>query len=158
MSIAEKKILSKLKNSDVEYEVFEHEPVYTCEQAAEVRGITPQEGIKCLLLNSGEGRVLAITRGDKKVDLKKLASLEGVKKLKLANDKEVQKIAKCKIGCVHPFCKRAHIYFDQSLLENEFIEFNPGCHDKSVRIKVKDLWKLLKEEYSPKLESISLLK
>ena len=55
MSLAEKKIMQKLQEAGVQFELFEHEPVFTCEQAAEVRGVTPAQGIKCLLLKA-DGR------------------------------------------------------------------------------------------------------
>jgi len=144
-TIAEKEILSMLESNNVKYKLYEHEPVYTCEQASKVRGIPLSQGIKCLLLKSNKKRfILALTRGDKKVDFKKLAMLERTKKVKLANEDEVKKIAKCSIGCVHPFCKNVKIYVDEILLKNDKIEFNPGCHNKTVRIKVKDLISLLK--------------
>ena len=143
MTTAENKILSLLGKSNFPYELHEHEPVYTCEQASKVRGIPISEGIKCLLLKSENDFVLALTRGDKRVDMKKIAQLENVKKLQLANEKEVEKIAECSIGCVHPFCD-VKIYCDKILLENESIEFNPGCHDKTIRMKVSNLLELLK--------------
>ena len=142
MSVAEKKILKLLREHNIEFELYEHEPVYTCEQASRVRGVAPSEGIKCLLLKSEKGFVLAITRGDLKVNLKKLAELEGCKKLKFANEEEIERIAECKKGCVHPFCN-VKTYFDTMLLSNKTIEFNPGSHTKSIRIRVKDLLMLL---------------
>ena len=154
MTIAEKKILGMLRNCGLEYELFEHEPVYTCEQAARVRGITPDQGIKCLLLKSENGFVLALTRGDRNMDFKKIAALEGVKKVSFANDGEIHKIAQCPKGCVHPFCD-VKTYLDRILLNSESIEFNPGCHDKSVKMKVADLVKLIKD---PIVEDIGLTK
>ncbi|MBW2988021.1 YbaK/EbsC family protein [Candidatus Woesearchaeota archaeon] len=151
MSIAEKKIMKILKQNNIEVEVYEHEPVYTCEQAARVRGVAPNEGIKCLLLKSERGFVLAITRGDLRLNLKKLAKLENTKKLRFANEDEIEKIAECQKGCVHPFCN-VKTYFDSILLSNETIEFNPGSHTKSVRIRIRDLLKLLNK---PIIEHIS---
>jgi len=152
MSLAEKKIMQKLNESGVPFELFEHEPVFTCEQAAEERGGTPADGIKCLLLKAGEESVLALSRGDKRLDLKKVASLDGAKKIRLANDKEIGKIALCKKGCVHPFCE-VKTFVDTALAEREFIEFNPGCHDKTVKMKVKDLLDIIQ---SHSVEKISL--
>lgn len=143
MTIAEKRIFLLLEKSNFPYELYEHEPVYTCEQASKVRNVPISQGIKCLLLSSENGFVLALTRGDKRVDLKKIAQLEKVKKMQLANEKEVEKIAECSVGCVHPFCN-LKTYVDKILLENENIEFNPGCHDKTVRIKIKYLLELMK--------------
>jgi len=142
MTIAEKKILSRLKDSGIPYGLFEHEPIYTCEQAARVRGVTPKEGIKCLLLKTDYGFVLALTRGDRRLDMKRIAALENVKKIGFANEKEIEKIAECPKGCVHPFCN-VKTYADRALLENDTIEFNPGCHDKTVKMKVTDLMKLI---------------
>ena len=153
MTIAEKKIMNLLKESGFTYELYEHEPVYTCEQAAKVRGIRIEEGIKCLLLKCSTGFVLVLTRGDKRLDLKKIASLENSKNVRLANDKEIEKIAECPKGCVHPFCN-VKTYVDKILLENKTIDFNPGCHDKSIRMNVSDMIKLIK---NPIIQGISVV-
>jgi len=152
MTLAEKKIIDLLKGSGFAYELHEHEPVYTCEQAARVRGITPDKGIKCLLLKSNTTFILALTRGDRKIDLKRLAALESIKRFELASEQEIEKIAECPKGCVHPFCG-VKTYFDRILLENETVEFNPGCHDKSVKMRTADLVKLIKD---PVIEKISI--
>lgn len=141
----EKRIISLLEKSGVDYKIYEHEPVYTCEQAARVRGVRIDEGIKCLLLKTDRHFILVLTRGDKKIDFEKINLLENSKSLRLANEKEIENIAECKIGCVHPFSNEKK-YFDKILLQQEMIEFNPGCHNKTVRIKVNDLLELLKKE------------
>jgi len=144
--------MSLLKKSGSSYDLYEHEPVYTCEQASRMRGIKLEQGIKCLLLKAETKFILILTRGDKKIDLKKIAALEGVKKISLANEQEIEKIAECPKGCVHPFC-RVKTYVDKILFKNETIDFNPGCHDKSIRIKVVDLMRLIE---NPIVEIISL--
>jgi len=138
MTLAEKKIMQILNDSNVSFELFEHEPVFTCEQAAKVRGTTPAEGIKCMLIKGNDKFFLVMTRGDKRLNLKKIASLTGAKKIRFANDEEIEKIALCKKGCVHPFCD-VKTFVDTALAETEFIEFNPGVHTKTVKITVKDL-------------------
>ena len=152
MTLAEKKIMQVLKDSGVSFELFEHEPVFTCEQAAQARGVTPADGIKCMLMKANGKLFLVLTRGDKRLDLKKIASLAGAKKLRFANEEEIEKIALCKKGCVHPFCD-VKTFVDSALAEQDFIEFNPGCHNKTVRIKVKDLLGLLKGHVVKKISS-----
>ena len=144
MTLAEKKIIRLLDESGCVYELFTHEPVYTCEQAAKVRGVTLDKGIKCLILRAEGKFILAIGRGHKKIDLKKLAKIVGVKKLELANARDVTKIAQCPVGCVHPFCE-IEKYIDRFFMNDDVIEFNPGCHDKTIRMKVPDLLKTLGE-------------
>ena len=150
MAIAEKEILEKLKENGVEFELFEHKPVFTCEQAAKVRGVGAEDGIKCLLLNAGGKIILALTRGDKRLDLEKIALLEGAETIRLAKNAEIEKVALCKKGCVHPFCN-VKTYVDCALAEKEWIEFNPGCHDKTIRIKVKNLLGLLEDSAVEKI-------
>ena len=150
METAKERIFSILKESGVEFELFEHEPVFTCEQAAKVRGVGAEDGIKCLLLNADGKIILALTRGDKRLDLEKITLLEGAERIRLAKDREIEKVALCKKGCVHPFCS-VKTYVDCALAEKEWIEFNPGCHDKTIRIKVKDLLGLLEDSVVEKI-------
>lgn len=45
------KLIKELLNSNgITYEVSEHEPVYTSEQAAKVRGVELKTGVKALVL------------------------------------------------------------------------------------------------------------
>jgi len=127
MTFIEKKIQKLLKDKGIEYQEFEHEPVYTCEVADRVRkGIEKNEedssnstGIKNLLLESTEGKfVIALCSGDKKIKTSKLAKLEGTKELRLAKSRDVERIVGCPIGCVPPFGHKKQIktYIDKQLL------------------------------------------
>ncbi|MFX0065690.1 MAG: YbaK/EbsC family protein [Candidatus Hermodarchaeota archaeon] len=152
MTDINKKIIQKLENAQVDYKLYEHEPVYTCEQAAEVRGISPAEGIKCLLMKVDEHFILVLTRGDRRLTLRKLFQLEKAKKVRFAKAEEVLEVAGCEIGCVHPFID-VKTYVDKILAETSVIEFNPARHDQSIRIKTEDLLSVLKE---PILAELSL--
>lgn len=154
MSLAEKKIMKILEESGKYYELHEHEPVFTCEQASKVRGIERNKGIKCMLLKIDNGFVLAVTRGDRRLNLNKIAFMENVKKMRFANDEEIEKIAECRKGCVHPFCN-CRKYIDRVLLDLEEVEFNPGSHEKSIRMKFSDLLELLENK---KVEDIGISK
>lgn len=75
--------------------------------------------------------------------------MEGVRHISLASPEEVEHIAGVKIGSVPPFGLRTEIktYLNQELTENEYVYFNGGSHSKSIRMRGKDLpkviWKLV---------------
>lgn len=144
-----KRIKALLDSNSVEYSVFEHEPVYTSEQAANVRGGDLKTGVKALVLKTGEAKfVLALVAADRKVNIKKLAKHLNTKSLKLAKPDEVLKITNCEIGSVHPFgiIHNLPIYLDPSVQENEYVEFNIGVHTKSIRMKSEDLIRIINPE------------
>lgn len=125
-------ICALLNASGIEYQASEHEPVFTSEEAARVRGIALRTGVKALVFrckyekrfegdaaaeenyigrdkkddeteNSRTGYILALVRADHRVDTKKLKEFLGVVDVSLATPAEVLRFTNCEIGSVHPF-------------------------------------------------------
>ncbi len=147
MSSIEKKIKQILAEKDIPFQEFEHEAVYTSEQAANVRGLTSaREGIKAMIFKTDTGRfILVLNPGNKKIDTKAIARMENVKNLSLAAPEKVEEIAGVSIGCVAPFGLKTELktYLSRELLENEYLYFNPGSHTKTIKMKAADLMKVL---------------
>ena len=148
MGILQLKLIKKLLDqNEISYEISEHEPVYTSEQAAKVRGVELKTGVKALMLKTEEGYfVTGLVAADRKIDLKKLAKILRTKKLRLASPQEVLKITSCEIGSMHPFGNLHDLptYMDNSILENNIVNFNAGLHTVSVQMKAKDLIKIIR--------------
>jgi Ala-tRNA(Pro) deacylase len=146
-SLVEIKIKKILTENNIPFEEFEHEAVYTSEQAAHVRGLeSAKEGIKSMIFKTNKGIfILVLNPGDKRIDSKKIARMEGVKNLNLAAPEEVERIAGVSIGCVAPLGLKTKMktYISEELLENEFLYFNPGDHRKTLKIRASDLLKVL---------------
>jgi Ala-tRNA(Pro) deacylase len=142
-----KRIKEMLDSKSIVYRVMEHEPVFTSEQAAKVRGVELKSGVKALVLKTKEGRfILGLVAANKKIDLKKLSKIANTKEILLAKPEEVLKITNCEIGSVHPFgiLHNLPTYLDVSILENECVDFNIGVHTKSIEMKSKDLVEIIK--------------
>ena len=139
------KIKDVLNKEKIDYEVLEHKPVYTSKEAAEVRGTELRQGTKALVLKTEEGFIQACVAGNKELDIEKLQKITLFKKLELANAKEVRQATGCNIGSVPPFGNlfNLKVYFDKSVLENEIVAFNAGQHTKSIKMKAKDLVKVV---------------
>ncbi len=141
-----KRIKNLLDSKNIEYKLFEHEAVFTSEQASKVRGVDLKTGVKALVLKTKEGKlILALVAADRRIDLKKLAKKVNTKDLRLASPEEVLKKTGCKIGSVHPFgiLHSLETYMDASVLENEKVNFNVGIHEKSIEMKSEDLVKVV---------------
>lgn len=126
---------------NVEYELLEHDPVHTSEQAAQVRGMSMATGAKSLLLKTQKGFVLAVVPGDKRLDMKKfMACLEGSKKPRFATPEEVEEQMGCQVGACYPLGNLADIrtILDEPFSRQETISFNPGVHDKTIKLQMSD--------------------
>jgi len=142
-----KLIRGLLDRNGIPYEVLEHAPVYTSEEAAKVRGVELKTGVKALILKTEEGNfVMGLVAADRKIDLKKLANVVRTKKLQLASPQEVLKTTGCEVGSVHPFgnLHRLPTYLDISILENDMVNFNAGLHTISIQMRAEDLIKAVR--------------
>lgn len=137
-------IVKLLKTNNISFEELDHEPVYTSEDAAKVRGLSLDGGAKSLLLKTKDRFVLVVLSGSKKLDSKKLKKTLGIKEMRFASPAEVKDMMGCIIGACYPFGSVAQLetYVDQSLLNQTNISFNPGLHDKSLKIKLSDYIKV----------------
>jgi Ala-tRNA(Pro) deacylase len=157
-----KQIIQLLNEHGIIYQEIEHEPVFTSEQAAAVRGFNLHQGAKSLVLKtpdefiakqetvrfSKQSFILVIIPGDKRLDSGKMREILGVRKLRFASPEEVKEVMGCEIGACYPFGEVAGIkmFVDKSLGENEEIGFNPGVHDKSIKMRYKDYEKITSPE------------
>lgn len=149
------KIIAFFKKNNVVFELIEHAPVFTSEQAAKERGAKLSEGVKALVLKSGSGGfILACVPADMKADLKKLAVLCNEKKFSLASPKEVLEKTGCEIGSVSPVgvVYPLETFFDKKILEKSSVEFNAGLHTRSIRMNPKELVGVLK----PRIEDFAV--
>jgi Ala-tRNA(Pro) deacylase len=147
MSVSVSKRIEKiLKDGGFEHEILEHEPVYTSDEAARVRGVELKTGVKAMVLKTPKGGfIIGLCPGDQRLDLKTIAKLESVKKVNLAKPEDVLKITDCEIGSVPPFghAKKLKTYMDKDVLKNEWVNFNIGEHTKSAKMRSKDLEKIV---------------
>jgi len=138
-------ILGILEGKKIPFEAFEHEPVYTNPAMAAALNVKESQTIKSLVLKTKEGKLFVLVLpGDKKMDWKKGADAVKTKRIELAKPEEVIRAVGCEVGCVPPFghLTALPIYMDRELIKKDSIYFNPGLHEKSLKIKAWDLKRL----------------
>lgn len=158
-----RRLIELLETEQVQYKLYEHEPVFTSEQAARVRGVELKTGVKAMVLKKSmfpkddlpektnirkDQFFLADVAANRKLDLKQLKNLVDphARKVEFATKEEVIAVTGCEAGSVHPigWLFGLDTYLDESVLQNEFVNFNIGLLTKSVRIGRDDLAKIMR--------------
>lgn len=147
------KILDALNESGCWFETFEHEPVRTSEEAANIRdGYTLQQGAKALIVRvkipeQGKKFLMLVMPADQKFSSDKLKALTGAKDIRFATEDEVAEITDgVKPGGVPPFGNffNLEVISDAGLYDNEKIVFNAGEKTFSIAMKSADYKELVK--------------
>jgi len=141
-------ILGKLQMGDASFEYYNHKPVYTSEEAAEVRGTKLSQGAKALVLKAKKEFVLLVLPADKRADMKMMKQIVGSKKLSMASREAVKEKTGLDVGAIPPFGSSMGLrtFVDERLGAEKEIVFNAGRHDKSVKMKYEDFVRLEKPE------------
>jgi Ala-tRNA(Pro) deacylase len=138
------KIMSDLDKAKVKYEHLTHGRVHSSHEAARIRGNKVEQAAKAIVLKArgkkGGEFVQCVLPGHKKINLKKLKVILGVKNVGLASSDDVLRVTSCSIGSVPPFggLFGLSVYADKSLLEEEIVVFSAGTHYDSIMLKSKD--------------------
>jgi Ala-tRNA(Pro) deacylase len=130
------RVKALLDHRGVEYTVLHHEPVYTSEQAAVVRGTPLSSGAKALVLKVDDHFVMCVIPADRKLDSKQLRAGLGVRNSRFANPDEVLTLTGLKPGSIPPFGSlfQLETYCDPALAQNERVNFNAGDHAISIAL------------------------
>ncbi|MDO8611004.1 MAG: YbaK/EbsC family protein, partial [bacterium] len=133
-------IKNLLQDHKIIFEEFNHKPVFTSEEAAQVRSTELKLGAKAMILYADNKPLMIVLPSDKKIDLKLFKTTYQIKDLRMATREEVKQVTLVEVGAVPPFGNIFHIplYVDESIKENEKIVFNAGSHSKSIMMKSLD--------------------
>ena len=134
------RIQAKLTEAAIAFGVLRHEPVYTSEEAAAVRGVALSSGAKALVVKAGDEFVMFVVPADRKLDSKKARSALGVKGTRFASREEVEQMTTLQPGSIPPFGSLFGLasYCDPALGDNPSINFNAGDHSISVGMTYPD--------------------
>ncbi len=138
-------IKNLLDENKISYEVLKHEPVLTSEDAARVRKTPLSQGAKALVMYAEDKPMMVVVPADLKLDMKKFKQDYKIHDLRMATHDEVEKVTRVKVGAVPPLGNifAIPLYVDGGLKENKEIVFNAGEHTRSMKMRYKDMEKVL---------------
>ena len=140
MATVFERIEQKLNDAGIPFTVLRHEPVFTSEQAAAVRGTPLGSGAKALVVKAGDAFVMFIVPADRKLDSKKAKTALGVRELRFATKEQVLEKTGLLPGSIPPFGSLFGLptHCDPALGEHASINFNAGDHCVSVQMSYAD--------------------
>ena len=147
-------VLDTLNEQNIEYEMFEHQAVYTVDEIEDSDLWNHENGIgaKNLFLRDGSGKhhFLVIIREDKQADLKKVRDEIGSSRLSFASAERLMKYLNIEPGSVSPLgvlndqeCV-IPVFFDEDLKEYEYIAVHPNDNTATIWMKLADLVNVIK--------------
>ncbi|HEY45554.1 MAG: hypothetical protein AMJ88_12350 [Anaerolineae bacterium SM23_ 63] len=132
-----------LDDLGISYQIHIHEqPLRSLEQAAEERGLEPDQIVRSLLFRLEDGAfVLVLMPGGEKVNWAKLRKHLGVSRMTTATSEEVLEITGYETGAVSPFGlpQPLRLLADQKILFHEEISVGAGIRNAGVILKSQDL-------------------
>ena len=152
------KVLDKLNELGIPFQIVEHEPVLTTEQAD--RFIEGIEGVrtKTMFLTNKKKRnfYLVIIDDAKRLDMDVFKEIVEENRIKMASAETLNDKMMLLPGTVSPFGllnnrdKDIQVYFDQEIVSEERMCFHPNTNEKTIFVNTKDLFTFLKAiEYEP---------
>ena len=133
--------LSALLNQKaIPFDVLRHEPVFTSDQAAAVRGTPLASGAKALICRADERFLMIVLPADRKLASKAVRRAGGIKSLRFASREEVEQLTALQPGSIPPFGSLFGLptWCDQRLSEQPRINFNAGVHSISISMAYED--------------------
>ena len=134
------RICELLNGQSVPHAVSRHEPVFTSEEAAKVRGAPLSSGAKALICKAAGEFVMFVMPGNRRLDSKLVRKAFSLRSLRFATPEEVEQLTTLKPGSIPPFGSLFGIatYCDEALGTQETINFNAGDHGISVAMAFSD--------------------
>lgn len=129
-----------LKTRQVDFEVLQHEAVYTSEEAARVRGTSLSSGAKALICKVDQQFAMFVLPADRRLANKAVRWILKSRSLRFASREEVDELTGLKPGSIPPFGSLFGLttYCDERLADEAVINFNAGDHSQSIRMRYSE--------------------
>lgn len=150
----EEELYKVLSDLSIEFQKFEHEPVFTCETSEDFYKRNNLVGARCKTLflrnRKGDQHYLAIVEADRRVDIKALTDFfDAGQKMSFASPERMEKYLGVTPGSVTPFAlihpesTGIPVVVDKGVLSHEWVHFHPLRNTATLRLKKDDFLKFL---------------
>src|SRR5687767_3070520 len=151
MDAVREPILDALQALDIPYELFEHPPVNTGDEAAVHWKAIPGAPVKNLFLRNkkGDRHYLVILGIEKRADLRQLVRVVGDDRLSFGSPERLMKYlgvtpgSVSPLGLIHDTSRAVHVIVDRDLRAAPRLIFHPNDNTASVTISSADFVRFL---------------
>lgn len=142
----EQLIYEFLDDLGIDYVYLDHQEEYSMGDAADADEAIGVVGAKNVFLRDKKRRnyLLILVNGTKRIDLKQIGELTGLKKLTFCNEDDLDQILGLTPGAVTPFGLlndtdgRVRLIIDESLRDEELFAMHPNVNTTTVRMSNRD--------------------
>lgn len=146
-------VANKLQELGITFDVVEHPPAFTTEQADSY--IEGMEGVRTksmFLTNRKKTQYYLLIMDDKKrLDMDDFKVQVGANRIRMASLDSLAEKMNLPAGTVSPFGllnneeKDIQVYFDKEIIDEERMTFHPNTNEKTIFISTQDLFKFLQD-------------
>lgn len=144
-------VYDKLEALGIDFEVVEHPPALTTEEADRfIEGMAGVRTKSLFLTNKKKTQFYLVIMDDQKpLDMERFRDLVGANRIRLASEASLQDKMGLPAGTVSPFGllnnldKDILLYFDEGIMSEPIMTFHPNTNDKTIFIKTEDLLRFL---------------
>lgn len=148
----EQKLYEILDSLEIKYVRYEHEALFTVEEANKIEISIPGMHCKNLFLRNRKGDIhyLVLLEDSKQADLKFLSSQIGSTSLSFASAERLYKYLGLKPGSVTPYGlindieREVIVLIDRDLTDADVVNFHPNINTATIGVSYKDLEKFIK--------------
>lgn len=142
------KILKEFLDSNkIKYTSINHLELFTAQEIAASAHIPGRELAKTVMVKIDDKMAMAVIPASEKVDVDLLKKVTGAKEVKLAGEKEFEKMfPDCEVGAMPPFGNlyKMDVYVAEHLTDDKEITFNAGSHTELLKLAYTDFERLVK--------------
>ena len=150
---AYQQVANKLQELGIAFDVVEHPPAFTTEQAdGYIEGMEGVRTKSMFLTNRKKTQYYLLIMDDKKrLDMDDFKVKVGADRIRMASLASLAEKMNLPAGTVSPFGlinneeKDIHVYFDKEIIDEERMTFHPNTNEKTIFVSTTDLFKFLQD-------------
>ena len=148
---AYQQVKDKLEELGIEFDVVEHPPAFTTEQAdSYIEGLEGVRTKSMFLTNKKKTQYYLLIMDDQRpLDMDDFREQVGANRIRMASAESLAEKMQLLAGTVSPFGllnndeKDILVYFDKDIVSEEIMTFHPNTNKKTIFIKTQDLFRFL---------------
>ena len=140
--LTKKDLLEILSAKALDFQIHDHDPLYTVEESEKLRGEIKGAHTKNLFLKNKKNNFFLLSCDENaKVDLKRFSKSIEAKNLSFANSEYLEKLMGIKPGSVSPYAllndnnNVVEFYLDETLFKSDTINFHPLINTTTISLK-----------------------
>ena len=150
---AYQQVANKLQELGIAFDVVEHPPAFTTEQAdGYIEGMEGVRTKSMFLTNKKKTQYYLLIMDDKKrLDMNDFKIQVGADRIRMASLNSLAEKMNLPAGTVSPFGllnneeKDIQVYFDKDIVSKDIMTFHPNTNEKTIFISTTDLFKFLQD-------------